>query len=173
MFFFTSAIILTKSAVFKKKTFDMMSAPFILRAIPPYWIHHDFYGAADIKLPHTKLHCDEEVMNFTTGEMRTDGKGNLVAPWLLIKTTRCMLHNDYLDPREFNETTQEGGWFKGSASDQTNLGCLVNPRSQYVQPPPSCKAPGGGTFTSGILDCEFVSSRKNIYFISLFKNLKT
>lgn len=137
-FLFPSAVIFTKKIL----NTDKQNEPKIYRKIGEYWLHHDFYGAADIKLPNTKLNCDEEVIDFRTGKLNVDSKNSsrLVAPWLLNKTTRSMLYNDYLDPNEFNETTKTGGWYEAPSPQgtiETYVGCMLNPRETRPTRPPN------------------------------------
>lgn len=157
------AIIITNKVVWKQSSisFSKYREPFIYRVMPQYWLHHDFFGAADIKLPLTKMRCDEEVADFNNGRMRKYGDGSRVAPWLLDKTTRSMLFNDYFNPNGFDPNTKTGGWYHQPTPTSTGieqvgtiLGCQVNTRSNY---------PGrvGDNWFTGVLG-ECVSWR--IYF---------
>lgn len=65
------------------------------RKAAAYWLYHGWYGVEDLKLPATKLTCDEEAIDYKTGTLRKNADGTLVASWLQDKLLKSQMANDY------------------------------------------------------------------------------
>ncbi|CAL8143306.1 unnamed protein product [Orchesella dallaii] len=86
--------------------------PRFIRKTPKYWLRADWFGAHDIKLPSSRLRCEELIVEESSGEV-TDA-----ASWILDVVESSLL-NDYLNPKYFYQGTPTT-WFYQS--------CQANPQ---------------------------------------------
>lgn len=106
------------------------------RKAAAYWLYHGWYGTEDLKLPATKLTCDEEVIDYTTGELKKNADGTLVADWLQDKVLKSQLENDYfadtqryVDPRTHWQTLKSCQYdtrLTAPASDKLRLHDVIS-----------------------------------------------
>ncbi len=77
------------------------------RKAASYWLLHHYYGPADIKLEATTLTCDQQVIDYTNGEMLKKDN-HLVAPWLKDNSAQSTLDNDYISNMQqyFDNSTE-------------------------------------------------------------------